>query len=223
MPQLDIWYRTPGYLGFGGGPTNQDPFLSSTSRSFPYPVEPSGQQGPPLYPSAQNFSYSTLASNFPPIASQVSVQGEPTQGQAAREELISLGMPGSSTRMTTAPTFSDIMQYWPASAPQVPRFDTGQAGLHYLPEESAKIDAKSEMDLTTVRNPVSYQTPASSMFTPEEQFSPGHSLDYGFTAMNQQAYSENQCGLGMAHEQDHYGLRENPSAVPRYTERSVSW
>ncbi|KAF8345885.1 fungal-specific transcription factor domain-containing protein [Amanita rubescens] len=205
MPQLDIWYRTPGHLGFGGGPTDQDPFLSSTSRSFPYPVEPSGQQGSPLYPSAQNFSYSTLASNFPPIASQVPV-----------EEFVSLGIPGSSTRMTVAPSFSDGVQCWPASAPQVSRFDTG---LYYLPKESQKIDDESEMDLTTVRRPVSYQTPGSSMFTPEEQFSLGHSLDYGFTAMDQQAYAEDQYDLGMTHEQVHHGPHENPSAVPRYAER----
>jgi len=75
------------------------------------------------------------------------------------------------------------------------------------------------MDLTTVRRPVSYQTPGSSMFTPEEQFSLGHSLDYGFTAMDQQAYAEDQYGLGMTHEQVHHGPHENPSAVPRYAER----
>jgi hypothetical protein len=209
MPQLDIWYRTPGHLGFGGGPTDQDPFSSSTSRSFPYPVELSGQQGPPLYPSAQNFSYSTLASNFPPTTSRVPV-----------EEFVSLGMPGSSTRMTAAPSFSDVIQSWPASTPQVSRFDTG---LYYLPKESQKIDDNSEMDLTTVRRPVSYQTPGSSMFTPEEQFSLGHSLDYGFTATDQQAYAEDQYGLGMTHEQVHHGPRENPSAVPRYAERLVPY
>ena len=222
MPQLDIWYQMPGYSGLGGDLTNQDLFLSSESKSFPYPV-PSAQQEPPLHPSAQNFSYSTLASEFSPIASQIPMPREPTQGQAPGEEFISLSMPGLSTRMTTAPGFSDVIQSWPASAPQVPRFDTGQPGLYYLPQEP-QIDA--EMDRTIVRSPVSYQTPDSSTFTPEGQFRPEYTRGYGkplFTTANQQIYAEDQYGLGMAHEQNHYGLRENPSNVPRYGERSVSY
>lgn len=212
MRQPDSWYQTTARY-FDEDPSIQDSVLPvpSGSETFLYP----GQQSP-LYQSAQTFPYTSV----------VDVPQAPPQEKLpqALQDFIALG---SSMPKTADPSFVNTLQSWPSNASQTPQFDPG---LYYMPDEPAG----SAIDQTTVRNSVSYQTPASSIGTPS-----GYSLSYGnppFTVENRQettpsafavdnaalsTFPETHYGFCVAPENDPY-LRGNPTAVPRYAERSVS-
>jgi len=237
----DIWYQTtPKYFG-PEDVTSQDP-----TQSVPTGPEDLGH----LYGQQQFKHYSpsqalqsTVVSDFQSVSSHGPLQGKSSQSEAAREDSVSLGMLGPSTRATTVPSLAGTLQSYLGNAPQISLFDIGQPGSYHIPEE-LQMHRQTEIHQTVMQRPVSYQTPVYNAFTPAQYFSPGYSLGseelFLFMAENQQAtlipgaggnlapvssaFPENQSGLAVTQEQAYYNFERRADrvnmgpTVPRFAE-----
>lgn len=245
----DIWYQTtPKYFG-PEEVTSQD--SSPTVPKGPEDLSHLyGQQQSKLYPLTHTLQ-STTVSDFQAVSNRAPSQGKPLRSEAAWEDLVSLGMPGPSTRAMTAPSLVGAAQSRLDNTPQTSLFDIGQVGSYYMPEEvqmHRQTDGRSEIHRTGTHRPVFYQTPVYDIFTPTQHFSPGYSLSaeeiFSFMAENQQAtlipgagrnlapassaFPENEFGLAATHEQTYYQFERqadrvtmDPTVVPRSAERLV--
>lgn len=146
MLQPDFWYQTTAkYVDIEEVP-RQDILSSVPNRSeyAPYLSESHSQQLPSLY----------SISDFLPPSAHAPLE---TSSQETFQYIFSQ----LSTPTTSHRTFAGAL--WPANIPQ---FDTGQAGLYRMPEQIGQIGGRSEIDQTSARNPVSYQTSACSSEQP---------------------------------------------------------
>ncbi len=247
MQPPDIWYQTtPKYFGPDEEVTSLDPLP-------PVPNGPEdlshlyGQQQSKLYPPSQTLQ-STGVSDFASVSNHAPLQRKPSQSEAAREDSVSLGIPGPSTRATAAPSSVGALQSYLDNAPQIAPFDIGQYFLPEEPQMHRQTGGGSVVHQTAMQRPMSYQTPVYNVFTPAQPFSPGYSLSseelFSFMGEYQQAtlipgaggnlapapsaFPENEFGLPVTHEQTYYHFERQANtvnmdytAVPRSAERLV--